>query len=58
MPLKGTPMEHLLVVAVVLAIATLATGIVLPITTRHGHDPARRVRVETALADELAASRR
>jgi hypothetical protein len=47
-------MEHLLVVAATLAIATFVTGLLLPILTRRSGSSEERDR---QLADELAASR-
>jgi hypothetical protein len=43
-------MEHLIVVATVLAIATFATGVVLPLATRRRADLD-----DTVAADELSA---
>jgi hypothetical protein len=45
--------EHLIVVATVLGIATFATGLLLPVLARRSD----REAAEAALADELAASR-
>jgi hypothetical protein len=47
--------EHLVVVAITLAVATFATGLLLPLLSRRGDQPED---LEAALADELAASRR
>jgi hypothetical protein len=45
--------EHLIVVATILGIATFATGLLLPVLARRSD----REAAEAALADELAASR-
>jgi hypothetical protein len=47
-------MDHLLVVAITLAIATFVTGLLLPVLARHSGSVEERDR---QLADELAASR-
>jgi hypothetical protein len=46
--------EHLIVVAAILAIATFATGLLLPVLARRTDQPEV---LEAALADELAAPR-
>ena len=51
-------MEHLIVVAGVLATATFATGAMLPLLARRDRTDAAREARERALADELFAGAR
>lgn len=51
-------MEHLIVVAGVLATATFATGVLLPLLARRDTTDAAREARERALADELFAGAR
>lgn len=48
-------MEHLIAVVVLLAVATFATGLLLPLTTRTSRDD--QARREAQLQAELAAGR-
>ncbi len=50
-------MDGLLAVAVVLAVATFVTGLLLPLTSRGTRDDARHTDRDAALAAELGASR-
>ncbi|MFA9430001.1 hypothetical protein [Egicoccus sp. AB-alg2] len=51
-------MEHLLVVAGVLATATFATGVLLPVLARRAATDADRAAGDRIAADELSALRR
>ncbi|GGI09517.1 hypothetical protein [Egicoccus halophilus] len=50
-------MEHLLVVAGVLATATFATGVLLPVLARREASDDARAEVHRSLTDELSAGR-